>query len=101
MLGLYNSPFETTRQTRGTRAMKTLLKLAQETAMAQSVATFWPKILSALSENEVDFPFAILYSVAEDEEDTSKDGTMSQSSSSSQAFKSCALEGTIGVRVFP
>lgn len=79
--------------------MKTLLKLAQETAMAQSVATFWPKILSALSENEVDFPFAILYSVAEDEEDTSKDGTMSQSSSSSQTFKSCALEGTIGIPV--
>ncbi|KAH7411103.1 aerobic respiration control sensor protein arcB [Cadophora sp. MPI-SDFR-AT-0126] len=97
MLGLYNSPFETTRQTRGARAMKTLVRLAQETAMAQSIAAFWPKILSALSENEFDFPFAILYSVAEDEEDISKDGSTSQSSENSQTFKSCALEGTLGI----
>ncbi|KAH9220231.1 hypothetical protein DL95DRAFT_44108 [Leptodontidium sp. 2 PMI_412] len=93
MLGLYNSPFETTRQTRGTRAMKTLLKLAQETATAKSVAEFWPNILSALSENEFDFPFAVLYSVSEDEEE----GSVSQSSENSQTFKTCALEGTIGI----
>ncbi|KAL2070764.1 hypothetical protein VTL71DRAFT_13790 [Oculimacula yallundae] len=99
MLGLYNSPFETTRQTRGTRAMRTLLKLAQETAVANSVSAFWPKILSALHENEFDFPFAILYSMSEDEEDISKDGSASQSSENSQTFKTCALEGTIGIPV--
>ncbi|CZS88736.1 related to sensory transduction histidine kinase [Rhynchosporium graminicola] len=97
MLGLLNSPFETTRQTRGARAMKTLLKLAQETATAKSVAAFWPKILSALSENDFDFPFVMLYSVAEDEEDISRDGSASQSSENSQTFKTCALEGTIGI----
>jgi len=95
MLGLYNAPFETTRQTRGARAMQTLLKLAQETALAKSVATFWPKILTALSDNEFDFPFAILYSVADDEEDG-----VSQSSENSQSFKSCFLEGTLGVCLF-
>lgn len=93
MLGLYNSPFETTRQTRGARAMKTLLKLSQETALAKSVAQFWPKILIALSDNEWDFPFAILYSVSEEEED----GSVSQCSDNSQSFKTCALEGTLGI----
>lgn len=91
--GLYNAPFETTRQTRATRAMKTLLKLGQETALAKSVSTFWPKILASLSDNIYDFPFAILYSVADD----SDEETMSQSSESSQTFKSCNFEGALGV----
>ncbi|KUJ16216.1 uncharacterized protein LY89DRAFT_77589 [Mollisia scopiformis] len=91
--GLYNAPFETTKQTRGTRAMKTLLRLGQETALATTVSTFWPKILSGLEENRFDFPFAILYSVAEDVEEES----MSQCSENSQTFKTCALEGTLGV----
>ena len=45
LLGLYNAPFETTHQTRSKRALNTLLKLAQETAFADSVSTFWSKIL--------------------------------------------------------
>lgn len=91
--GLYNAPFETTKQTRATRAMKTLLRLGQETALAKTVSTFWPKILSSLEENRFDFPFAILYSVADDIDEES----MSQCSESSQAFKSCLLEGALGV----
>lgn len=91
--GLYNAPFETTKQTRATRAMKTLLRLGQETALAKTVSTFWPKILSSLEENRFDFPFAILYSVADDIDEES----MSQCSESSQTFKSCLLEGTLGV----
>jgi hypothetical protein len=43
---------------------------------------------------EFDFPFALLYSVAEDSE---IDECSSMSSESSMAMKSCVLEGTLGV----
>ncbi|CZR63478.1 related to sensory transduction histidine kinase [Phialocephala subalpina] len=91
--GLYNAPFETTKQTRATRAMKTLLRLGHGAALAKTVSTFWPKILSSLEENRFDFPFAVLYSVADDIDEES----MSQCSESSQTFKSWLLEGTLGV----
>jgi hypothetical protein len=73
--------------------MKTLLRLGQETALATSISTFWPKILKSLEENRFDFPFAILYSVTDDVEEES----MSQCSENSQTFKSCVLEGTLGI----
>jgi hypothetical protein len=44
-------------------------------------------------ENEFDFPFALLYSVADEDTD---DGS-SMSSESSHAMKSCVLEGVLGV----
>jgi hypothetical protein len=47
--------------------LNTLFKLGQETAVAKSIGEFWPQILKAIDEsNEFDFPFAILYSVADD-----------------------------------
>jgi len=94
ILGLYNAPFETTRQTRSARALQTLFKLGQETSTAKAVSTFWPKILSGLTDNVADFPFVILYSVVEDSSD---DESLSTCSGSSQTFKSCVLEGTLGV----
>jgi hypothetical protein len=93
MLGLYNAPFETTKQTRGARAMRTLVKLSQETGLADSVKSFWPKILAALEDNPWDFPFTILYSVSEDTEEDS----ISDCSENSHMFKTCFLEGTLGV----
>lgn len=72
--------------------MQTLLRLAQETALATSVATFWPKVLTALNDNDFDFPFVILYSVVEDEDDG--DVSISNSSDNSLGFKTCCLEGT-------
>jgi hypothetical protein len=94
ILGLYNAPFETTRQTRAARATQTLLKLGQETALAQKVSEFWPNMLKALEDNEFDFPFALIYSVIEDI-DVDKEGSIS--SESSQSMKSCVLEGALGV----
>lgn len=78
--------------------MQTLLQLGQETALAKSVSTFWPQILRALKDNPFDFPFAILYSVDDDaEDDEQSQCSQSQCSESSQSFRSCVLEGTIGV----
>jgi hypothetical protein len=93
MLGLYNAPFEVTRQIRGARALQTLLTMGQETALAKSVSTFWPQLLRSLSDNVWDIPFAILYSVLEETDDES----ISQCSESSQSFRYCVLEGTLGI----
>lgn len=94
ILGLYNAPFETTRQTINDRRTRTLLKLGEEVSTAKSVATFWPLVLNALKDNEFDFPFALLYSII-DEVDI--DDGSSTSSESSHAMKSCILEGSLGV----
>ncbi|TVY40465.1 Hybrid signal transduction histidine kinase K [Lachnellula subtilissima] len=94
ILGLYNAPFETTRQTRTTRATETLNKLGQETALAQTVSEFWPRMLKSLEDNEFDFPFALVYSILEDV-DADEDGSIS--SESSLGYKSCVLEGALGV----
>ena len=55
----------------------------------------WPYILRGLSDNEFDFPFAILYSVAEDAE--TEDEGSPYSSESSHISKLCHLQGTLGV----
>jgi hypothetical protein len=93
MLGLYNAPFEVTRQIRGARALQTLLTMGQETALAKSVSTFWPQLLRALSDNVFDFPFVILYSVVDEVEEENQ----SQCSETSQSFRYCLLEGTLGI----
>lgn len=94
ILGLYNAPFETTRQTRAARATQTLLKLGQDTALAQSVSEFWGNTLKSLDTNGYDFPFALVYSVQDEYE---QDDDNSSASSASDVMKSCILEGSIGV----
>jgi PAS domain S-box-containing protein len=94
LLGLFNAPFETTRQTIYDRRTKTLLKLGEEVALAKSVSSFWQKILSSLEDNEWDFPFALVYSVVDDSE---TDDSGSVSSGSSLSMKSCELQGALGI----
>jgi hypothetical protein len=94
LLGLYNAPFETTRQKINDRRTRTLLKLGESVALAKSVSSFWVQVLQSLEDNEFDFPFALLYSVLDD---TESDESGSISSESSQSMKSCVLEGTLGV----
>ena len=94
LLGLYNAPFETTRQKISDRRTRTLLKLDESVALAQSVSNFWALVLKALEENEFDFPFALLYSLLDDVESASDVASMS--SESSQSMKSCVLEGSLG-----
>ena len=94
LLGLYNAPFETTRQKITDRRTRTLLKLGESVALAKSVSSFWVQVLKSLEDNEFDFPFALLYSVLDD---TESDEAGSISSESSQSMKSCVLEGSLGV----
>ena len=98
ILGLYNAPFETTRHTRSARALQTLFKVGQETALAKSVSSFWAQTLKGLEDNVFDFPYALVYSVVDEMELEADDGaSISQGSESSAAMKSCVLEGTLGV----
>jgi hypothetical protein len=94
LLGFFNAPFETTRKTINDRRTRTLLKLSEEVALAQSVKGYWPRVLNAISGNEFDFPFALLYSVIDDETD---DGSSMSSESTGGPIKSCILEGALGV----
>lgn len=97
LLGFYNAPFETTRQTVNDRRIRTLLKMGEEVALAKSVSDFWARVLNALKENEFDFPFALLYAVV-DEADTDEEGsTTSSDTGSSHIMKTCLLEGSLGV----
>lgn len=97
LLGVYNAPFETTGKVINNRRMRTLLKVSEDTALAQSVTEFWQLVLNALVENELDFPFALLYSVLDDVENDTTSSGASISSDSSANIKSVILEGSLGV----
>ncbi|KAI9649819.1 hypothetical protein NHQ30_002401 [Ciborinia camelliae] len=97
LLGLYNVPFETTEKVISNRRMRTLLKVSEETALAQSVPDFWQLVLGALVENQYDFPFVLLYSVLDDVENDETSSGGSISSDSSTSIKSVILEGSLGV----
>ncbi|KAK6600138.1 Hybrid signal transduction histidine kinase K 1 [Botrytis cinerea] len=97
LLGVYNAPFETTQKVVSNRRMRTLLKVGEETALAQSVPDFWQLMLGGLAENEYDFPFVLLYSVLDDIENDATSSRGSISSDSSTSIKSVILEGSLGV----
>ncbi|KAF7869843.1 hypothetical protein EAF04_004627 [Stromatinia cepivora] len=97
LLGVYSAPFETTEKVISNRRMRTLLKVSEETALAQSVPDFWQLILGGLVENEHDFPFVLLYSVLDDVENDATSSRGSISSDSSTSIKSVILEGSLGV----
>jgi PAS domain S-box-containing protein len=93
ILGFYNAPFETTEQVINQRRTKTINKIGEKTSQAKTVKQFWGLILEGLQENYRDVPFALLYSVGEnDDADHS-----SISSGSTISLKCCHLEGSIGV----
>ena len=55
LLGLYNAPFETTRQTISDRRTRTLLKLGEEVAVAKSVRSFCNKCWWLLKTTSLTF----------------------------------------------
>ena len=93
VMGLYNPAFEKTRRKIAERRMLTLREVGERTATARDIKSFWEQVLKALSENEFDTPFALLYSVSDDNDSDSS----SLHSSSLLGTKQCYLEGTLGV----
>jgi PAS domain S-box-containing protein len=94
MLGAFNIPFETTELVISQRRMRTLHRLGITTAESKGVKDFWKLIMKGLEEEDLDVPFAVLYSVA----DTSEDGEHSSVSTESQiSLKTCHFEASLGV----
>ncbi|KAF1349493.1 hypothetical protein EJ07DRAFT_169372 [Lizonia empirigonia] len=93
VMGLYNPAFEKTRRKIAERRMLTLREVGERTATARDVKGFWDQVLIALTENEFDTPFLMLYSVSDDNDSDSS----SLHSSSLLSAKHCFLEGSLGV----
>ncbi|KIW00739.1 uncharacterized protein PV09_07723 [Verruconis gallopava] len=93
ILGFYNAPFETTQMERHRRMMQTINRLGECTSRAKSVKQYWKRVLEGLDENIWDIPFALLYSVADSEDQDHS----SISSGSTISMKSCYFEGSIAV----
>jgi PAS domain S-box-containing protein len=95
VMGLYNPAFEKTRRKIAERRMLTLREVGERTAIARDVKGFWDQVLIALTENEFDTPFLLLYSVS----DESDSDSSSLYSNSLLGAKHCYLEGSLGVPV--
>ena len=93
VMGLYNPAFEKTRRKIAERRMLTLREVGERTAAARDIKGFWDEVLGALECNDLDTPFALLYSIAEDIESESS----SVHSSNYSGAKQCYLEGALGV----
>jgi len=91
--GLYNPAFEKTRRKVAERRMLTLREVGEHTALAKDMKKFWQAVKHALAINESDTPFAMLYSVG-DENDSD---TASSYSTSVLGGKTCSLEASLGV----
>ncbi|OIW32623.1 hypothetical protein CONLIGDRAFT_572111 [Coniochaeta ligniaria NRRL 30616] len=93
ILGFYNAPFEVTQQVINQRRTQTINKIGDRTSQAKTVKQFWGLVLEGLQDNHRDVPFALLYSVGDnDDADHS-----SISSGSTISLKCCHFEGSIGV----
>lgn len=93
IVGFYNAPFETTQSVLNHRRMQTINSVGSHASRAKGIKQFWKLILEALQENQFDIPFALLYSVSENEENDQS----SSSSNSAMSRKSCYYEGSIGI----
>ncbi|KAF2868617.1 hypothetical protein BDV95DRAFT_500358 [Massariosphaeria phaeospora] len=93
VMGLYNPAFEKTRRKIAERRMLTLREVGERTATARDVKGFWHQVLLALTENEYDTPFCLLYSVSDDNDSDAS----SLHSNSLLGSKTCYLEGALGV----
>jgi PAS domain S-box-containing protein len=93
VMGLYNPAFEKTRRKIAERRMLTLREIGERTAIARDIKGFWDQVLMALTENEFDTPFILLYSVSDENDSDSS----SLYSNSLLGAKHCYLEGSLGV----
>ncbi|CAN8103179.1 unnamed protein product [Discula destructiva] len=93
LLGFYNAPFQTTSMVLNQRWMKTVNAIGDHTGSAKTVKQFWKLIIQSLEANPRDIPFALLYSVGDDD-----DGDHSSiASDTSISLKTCHFEGSLGV----
>lgn len=91
--GFYNGPFQTTSMILQQRRMKTVNAIGERTGAAKTIKQYWKLVLESLEDNPRDVPFALLYSVGDDD-----DGDYSSvASETSISLKTCHFEGALGV----
>jgi PAS domain S-box-containing protein len=93
VVALYNPAFENTRRRINERRMLTLREIGIKTSEARDVSSFWSQLHKGLEYNELDVPFALIYSVGEDSESE----VSSMNSGSLTHPPQIVLEGSIGV----
>ncbi|KAJ4290740.1 hypothetical protein N0V88_006489 [Collariella sp. IMI 366227] len=93
VVALYNPAFENTRRKIAERRMLTLREVGIQTAQARDVKSFWSQVAKGLEYNQMDVPFALIYSVGEDSESE----VSSLNSGSASHPPQIGLEGSIGV----
>ncbi|KAF3009845.1 hypothetical protein E8E13_010470 [Curvularia kusanoi] len=93
IVGFYNAPFETTVNTVSSRRMHMLRHLGERLSATRTVKEFWKRCLEGLEHDDIDVPFALLYSIVDNDDAD----TASHSSDSTISLKSCVLEGSIGI----
>ena len=91
--GVYNYAIERTRQKIAERRMLTLKEVGEKSAAARELTSFWDQLLKGLECNDMDVPFAILYSMT-DESHSDLSLTRPDSDIGS---KLCVFEGSLGV----
>ena len=81
------------------RRVTTIVKIGEGAAAAETLHDVWQSTLKALSENDRDVPFAILYSVknSEGEEFSSRSSETASQSNLAVSEKYCWLEGVVGL----
>ncbi|KAI9171725.1 Hybrid signal transduction histidine kinase K [Paramyrothecium foliicola] len=95
VVGLYNPAFEHTRRRVNERRMLTLREIGERTATATTVAGFWPQVQKGLEYNDLDVPFALIYSVNSPGNDTESDISSLHSGSISNPPQ-IVIEGSLG-----
>jgi PAS domain S-box-containing protein len=93
VVAIYNPAFEITQRKIVERRMLMLREIGIKTAQARDVKSFWAQLAKGLEYNELDAPFALIYSVGEDSE-----SEVSSLNSGNLAHPpQIVLEGFIGV----
>jgi PAS domain S-box-containing protein len=95
VVGLYNPAFEHTRRRVNERRMLTLREIGERTATATTVSGFWPQVQKGLEYNDLDVPFALIYSVEGSKDDTESDISSLHSGSVANPPQ-IVLEGSLG-----
>jgi hypothetical protein len=90
---------EVTNEVIAERRVRTLLKIGEESAKADTLNDVWQLTLRALVENNKDVPFAMLYSVknSDGEDLSSRSSETASQTAHSIAEKYCWLEGLVGI----
>ncbi|USW57431.1 Putative PAS domain, signal transduction response regulator, receiver domain, CheY-like superfamily [Septoria linicola] len=96
--GVFDELTDSTALVTGERRRGTISELGVQLNKVSTLSDLWPVVLDTLKANELDVPFAILYSVVDNVAET-EDSTASSSTGSSSTLhpKKAVLVGSVGI----